>query len=351
MSTVNFPYSLIQGRLGIYNKNYDGPYKNPANLKNQQSRLEYHGGDFQQDRMIADKRRSLERALWASYQGAYVKLINAPKDEEPKRALINPDKLKQNYDDKIISIEFDANFKSGDVFEWVNTNSYWLIYLQELSELAYFRAEIRRCDYQIEWEDEDKNRYSTYAAIRGPVETKIDYIQKHQISIDNPNYSLNILLPKNADTLKQFKRYSKFYLQDIGEDEDQICWRVEAIDTISMPGIIELTAVEYYVNGTEDDIEKGIVGANITKVKNPNAEIVEELIKGETFIKPKIVYQYEYTGETEEEWAIDKKYPIVFSVNPNNKKQLKLKWSESYSGQFVIKYGDYEKTIVVESLY
>jgi len=38
--------------------------------------------------------------------------------------------------------------------------------------------------------------------MRGPVETKIDYIQKHGISVDNPNYSLNILIPKNKDTLK-----------------------------------------------------------------------------------------------------------------------------------------------------
>jgi len=43
--------------------------------------------------------------------------------------LINPDKLKQDYDDKIVSVGFEAGFKSGDVFEWVGTNSYWLIYL------------------------------------------------------------------------------------------------------------------------------------------------------------------------------------------------------------------------------
>jgi hypothetical protein len=45
------------------------------------------------------------------------------------RALINPDKTKMDYDDKIISIDYNSDFKSGDVFEWVGTNTYWLIYL------------------------------------------------------------------------------------------------------------------------------------------------------------------------------------------------------------------------------
>ena len=29
---------------------------------------------------------------------------------------------------------------------------------------------------------------------------------------------------------------------------ERICWRVEATDTISMPGILEITAYEYYIN-------------------------------------------------------------------------------------------------------
>ena len=78
-----------------------------------------------------------------------------------------------------------------------------------MTELAYFRGDIRKCSYQINWQDEDGVTHSTYAAICGPVETKIDYIQKHGISVDNPNFSLHLLMPKNKDTLKKFKRYKK----------------------------------------------------------------------------------------------------------------------------------------------
>ena len=277
-----------------------------SNLEMMRKRFEYQGGIRQEDRMIQDKFRSFQKSLQYSYQGCNVKLeqpanfcINndiTVKYNKVWRALINPNKVKQDYDDKILSIGFEYGFKAGDVFEWVNTNTHWIIYLQELSELAYFRGDIRRCDYEIKWEDED-GLHSTYAAIRGPVETKIDYIQKHGISVDNPNHSLNILMPKNKDALEYFRRYSKFYLNDIDEGDEQVCWRVEAKDSISMPGVLEITAVEYYINKDEDDLENGIVGGLIVEPANPNEEEVEITITGETFIKPNQAYEYKYEGE------------------------------------------------------
>ena len=32
------------------------------------------------------------------------------------------------------------------------------------------------------------------------------------------------------------------------EGDSPVCWRVEATDTISMPGVLEITAYEYYIN-------------------------------------------------------------------------------------------------------
>ena len=43
--------------------------------------------------MIRDKRRSLDRALWHSHQGADIIKVGAV-DRKPARALINPNKLK-----------------------------------------------------------------------------------------------------------------------------------------------------------------------------------------------------------------------------------------------------------------
>lgn len=54
-------------------------------------RLRYRGGEPQQDRLIKDKRESLNRALYYSYQGAlvkkyyqdYLELMDGVREEQP----------------------------------------------------------------------------------------------------------------------------------------------------------------------------------------------------------------------------------------------------------------------------
>ena len=336
------PYRLMKGRLGIYDKREFNPDINPVEgVAHLDMRFRPAGGNRQQERMIKDKRRSLDHALWYSYQAANVVKTDA-EDRSPVRALINPNKLKPDYDDKILSVGYEYNFTTGTVFEWLGTGSYWICYLQDLTELAYFRANIRRCSYEIAWED-DNGYHKTYAAVRGPVETKINFIQKHGISVDVPNHSLNILLPKNEDTMSYFQRYKKFYLQG-----DPTCWRVEATDWISSPGILEVVACEYYANETEDDIDAGIVGGLITPPENPNGM---EQILGDTFIKVKKEYEFVFDGTLSSVWKVDKKYPVTVTPDRNDPRRVRIKWESSYSGQFELCYGDYIKTIVVESLF
>ena len=332
----------MKGRLGVYDKRPFDPDTNTVEgVEHQSMRLRQMGGNRQQERMIKDKRRSLDHAVWNSYQAAEVVKTDA-EDRKPVRALINPNKLKQDYDDKIISVGYEYNFTPGTVFEWLGTKTYWLVYLQDLTELAYFRGDIRKCSYEISWQD-DEGVHKTYAAVRGPVETKINFIQKHGISVDTPNHSLSILMPKNEYTMEYFKRYSKFYLNG-----DDTCWRVEATDWISTPGILEVIAVEYYANETEDDIEAGIVGGLIEKDVLP--EDNSEVIEGDTFIKIKKSYQYTYLGKQTAVWTVDSKYPVVlkYGTDPKN---ITLTWTKNFSGQFDLYYGDCKKTIVVESLF
>ena len=338
------PFRLMKGRLGVYHKPSSFNANSVEGVEDQGTRLEQHGGNAQQERMIRDKRRSLDHAVWFSYQGAKVVKTDA-EDRRPVRALINPNKLKQDYDDKIISVGFEYNFTTGTVFEWLGTGTHWLVYLQDLTELAYFRGDIRKCSYEIKFMDEDGKIHSTYAAVRGPVETKINFIQKHGISVDTPNHSLNLLMPKNEYTMEYFKRYDKFYLQG-----DETCWRVEATDWISTPGILEVTAVEYFANETEDDIDAGIVGALIPEVKDPNPE-VKIGIEGETFIKVKRAYKYKFTGYESHRWELGSKVPVHIEIDPNDPRNVTITWTQGYSGQFDLYYGDYKKTIVVESLF
>ena len=327
---------LMKQRLDNSNQqNYTKSNLEGVNL--QAARLRALGGYSQQERMIFDKRKSLERALWNSYQGAQVIDIGTG---EITKALINPNTVKQDYDDKVISIKFESGFKPGTVFEWYNTNSFWIVYLQDLTELAYFKGDIRRCTYKLEWKDDDGKLQSSYAALTGPKETGISTSSRHGLIMDKPNYTLSLLIPENIKTAEFFKRYNKFFLKEI-------CWEIQAIDNITTPGIIQVYAQESYANATEDDIKNGIVGEFITKEIDPNP--ADGKILGNTFIYPKSVEKYINIDENEYSWSIDPKYPV--SLQQINNREVEIKWEANYSGQFELKCGPLSKTIVVQSLF
>lgn len=304
------------------------------------ARMRQQGGHLQQERMIADKKRSLDRAVWYSYQAAEIRLLS-DKLKRPLRALINPNQVKMDYDDKIVSIGYDSDIQVGSVFEWLGTKTYWIVYSQDLTELAYFKGDVRKCSYQIPL----PNGEVIYAAIKGPNATNINSAVKHGIVVDSPNYTLNLIIPKTEQTLEYFKRYTEFYLTSSLSDIQKVCWRVEAVDIVSNPGVIELTAAEYYANKDEDDIEKGIVGGLIEEEGNPNPW--PEPILGETFIKPK--KSYTYTSTTNGEWRVDSLLPVDYTVNSDN--TITIKSTSSYSGQFELYCGESKKIIVVESLF
>lgn len=318
-----------------------------SNLEMMRKRLEYQGGVRQEDRMIKDKYRSFLKALQYSYQGCDVQLIQPYSkcedlaDSQIHRALINPDKIKQDYDDKILSIDYGI-LELGDVFKWVGTNTHWIIYLQALTEDAYFRGEIRLCKYKIKFKDKLGNLCSTWAAIRGPIETKIESIQKNQIRVDSPNLSLNILLPLNDKTKDAFDRYSEFLFA--GK-----CWKVQATDSISMKNILEINAEEDYIDRSTDDVDNEIKDGLVIEPVDPNPQ---SKIKGNSFILPKV--EEEYTiDEDGGNWRIVEDFPVCLTIVSSTK--VKVKWNKTVSGQFTLQwYKDNlveNKTIVVESLF
>lgn len=377
-TSKNFSLNLMGGRLGLYGKGIEIQYvegdgladkveETISGLTNQNMILKRFGGIKQQDRMIKDKRRSLDKALLYSYQAATIRKVISEEEnsddnefqsvgsESKKiiRALINPNKLKQDYDDKIVSVYNEEGFKPGDIFEWEGTDTYWLIYLQNLTELAYFRGDIRKCSYAIKYRFENEDEvHETMGAVRGPVETKVNYIQKSGVSVDEPNHTLNILMPKTKSNVDYFKRYSKFYIHRLDEDYEKVpwvCWRVEATDSISTPGILEITAVEYYIDENQDNVAEGIAGGLKQIPLNPNKANVEILLVGDTFIKPKKEYTYIYKGLNNSHWTVTG--PVEYTVNPDNPLEITLKWVSNFSGQFDLTFGPIKKTIVVESLF
>lgn len=340
------------------------------NFELMRKRLEFQGGIAQDERMIKGKWWSFQRALKYSYQGCDVTMVQPhdtclsanPYETDDfitlyplYRALINPNKVKQDYDDKIISIDYNTGFGPGDVFQWMgetyhynegeelrNQDSYWIIYLEELTEDGYFRGDIRRCKYQIKFRDEEGNFLSTWASIRGPVETQIDSIQKNQIRVDRPNLSLNILMPRNEKTLKAFDRYKEFIFA--GK-----CWRVEALDSISMTNVIEVNAEEYFIDKDTDNVEEEMKNGLIIEPidPTPNSGII-----GETFIKPKIAEIYT-APESGGRWCIvEGKAPVKLKLKTDTK--VEAIWDKTTKGEFTLRWTKDDKqllkTIIVESL-
>ena len=199
------------------------------------TRIQYAGG-VMDNRVDKSKLHSMQMALQNSYQAEWITL-----NDNKYRCLINPDKLKEDYDQKVISIEHSAGMKEGDVFYWDRTDTHWLVYLQQHSESAYFRAQIRRCNYEIE-----VNNHKYWVYLRGPVETALVWRQKHNIEFNDLNYSLLIYVTKNEETLDFFKRFQILKI-------DGHRWRVAATDIFSQGSIIEVYLEEFFDNSLEDE--------------------------------------------------------------------------------------------------
>ena len=224
-------------------------------------RLKYQGGN-QEQRFINDKLRSFKKALLYSYQAATAILS----DGKEFKCLINPDKNKPAYDNKILSIpykdiclnserigktsegEVDINIKTGDVFTWKETNTHWLVYLEYIEEDAYFRSEIRRCDQEIEIND---NSYWVY--IRGPVETSIEWSQKAGVEWNSLNYSLVMYITADENTNNYFERFKTVKILDPRNNQKKT-WQVVGVDPYYGDGILQVFLDEYFENSIADAV-------------------------------------------------------------------------------------------------
>ena len=302
-------------------------------------RLQYQGGN-QEGRFIKDKLKSLKKALLYSYQAETAVLA----DEREFRCLINPDKLKPEYDNKIISIPYrdiclnkdkigitskgeeEIGLKPGDVFCWKETKTYWLVYLQYLEENAYFRAELRRCKYEIEIND---NKYRVY--VRGPVETTMPWNQKKGIVWNDMNYSLAIYITKNEETLQFFHRFSKIKFN--GKP-----WEVQAVNEFDADGIIEVYLDEDYQNSIED-AEKG----EIPEIEIPDKDSPH--IEGNIFVKPYDIVEYKILNAENGTWSVSNDKAKIIEQNNS---YIKIEIITGKSGAFDLIYNrDNEENIVL----
>lgn len=360
-----------------------------SNRQNLNTRLNYRGGSKQLDRMNIDKLNSLKKALLHSYQAATAILS----DGREFKCLINPNKLSLDVDNKILSIPFkdvrlnnssiptpppendnsvggeiwedmedlvailtlsdegqwkdmesdniinppkddfptgkeeNINIKEGDVITWKENGSHWIIYLRRLEETAYFRADIRRCRYQLVLGNGSKY----WAYVRGPVEQSILWTQTSGNYFNKLNYTLIMYIQQNEETLKYFRRFKKVMINEQP-------WEVQATDSISTPGIIEVSLKETYNNTIEVNIEKAVEEATkkeVVKEQNTN----EPYIYGSTEVYPYDIKHYEIKNYSGGSWSIwNESRPNIVKLKNISDNEIDLHIITGKSGKFTLVY-------------
>ena len=409
-----------------------------SGLNHMQSRLNVRGGTDQWTRMRQDKLRGLKKALLYSYQSAIVQkydvkreslanniiaiitLLQDQKENELSdnqknilnnleqqytftqsnrssleyirqledivdnlvngqplfRCLINHDKLKVAYEDKIISIPFneppigsidpiDTNFHNGTVFKWVHGNkeewtpdTYWIVYMQYSQETAYFRAEIRKADQEIEIvivNPQGQEETVSYRGwMTGPNETSVLWNTKKGVTWNDLNYTKLLYITKDEDTTAFFERFDRVIIngkpwQVQAYNESYSTSKSGGVDS----GIIRVALKETYTS-TDQFVDQKINEINQNKEKQIQYDEIhtEARIDGPTIVNPYERLTYIAKNfEEDKEWSIDKpELAKIVKISTDRKTIIvDILTGRSNKEGFNINYGDFSLNVRIES--
>ena len=327
-------------------------------------RLQYQGGEKQQSRMIEDKLKSLKKALLYSYQAGtmvidnpdYNKDNNTPEQLE-FRCLMNPDKRTFETDKMMLSVPFkdvclnlprkgkttegyiEVPVKCGKTFKWKETNTRWLVTLQYIEELAYFRADVRKCfDYPI-----DLNGHKYYFAGIGENETTLEWRKHNREEWNKMNYTRTIYIERNPETLDYFKRFQIVKIPNIQNKLES--WEVQAVAPNSTDDVLIVHVKEYFENKFED------LSNEIQEEIKEYHELEEDLV---CKVYDRICYTTKYIPDAL--WSIENKtsglnIKIEDAIIRDDLTTVYLQLLNGKTGEFDLLYNNKKvKHIVVESL-
>ena len=434
----------IKKRLDINNDsdNYQYYDKKYTGLNHMQARLNTRGGTDQWTRMREDKLYSLKKALLSSYQSAIVQkydvkkdslanniisiitllqdqaelsdsqkaildtleeeytflqndrysliyinrledIVNSLTNSQPMfRCLINHDKLKVDYEDKIISIPFfeppigkidpiETEFHNGTVFKWVHgnkqewtPNTYWIVYMQYSEETAYFRAQIRKADEQIEIiiiDPEGNESSVTYRGwMTGPNETTALWHTKKNVTWNDLNYTKLLYITKDEDTLAFFQRFDRIIIN--GKP-----WEVQAYNESystsktagTDAGIIRVALKETYTS-SDQFVKESLEAAAQAKAEKDqyDATHTDARIDGPTIVRPYETVEYtaknfevhydNHNNVIPQHWTLygTTLAKIVYSSIDGLTVRVEVQTGKSNKDGFFINYGQSQDTML-----
>ena len=123
-------------------------------------------------------------------------------------------------------------------------------------------------------------------------------------------------------------------------------WEVQATDSMSTPGIIEVSLKETYNNTIEVDIEKAVEEAikkEVVKEQNTN----EPYIYGAIEVYPYDIKHYEIKNYDGGHWSIwNESRPNLVKLKNISNKEVDLHIITGKSGKFTLVYENNEGTVI-----
>lgn len=321
-------------------------------LNNLEKRLNYAGGKNQESRMNSDKLRSLKKALLYSYQAQTVIL----KDSREFRCLINHDKLKEDYDDKIISIPYDdiclnagdiqgktseeiqhIGMQVGDTFTWKETNTRWIVIQEILEENAYFRATIRKA------EDEIIINGTAYYGYLGKWSKEQLWHTKQLNSWSEMGYQVILYITRDEVTENFFFRFQKVKINNR-------LWEVQMVNDITSKTMLIVYLKEAFVNEFEDN-ENVLNNRIISNEEEEENDILTPYIQGADFGYPFDTLSYTIKNADSGMWKLSNTKAKISEENGQNV-LITIVTAKSGTVDLIYKINDIEivKTITIKSL-
>ena len=288
------------------------------------ARLQWLGGD-NMGRINQSKYMSFQAALKNDYNKRMIKFNN-----QSWPCLINSMSggLKADYDKKYISVDFNSGLKAGETFELLDSGTHWMVYLPVITETAYLRSEIIRCDYTL-----NVNGQEYWIFFRGPVETDLRWFIKNSININELNLSGRIYIKNDENTRDFFHRFTHIKLAGH-------TWEVQVTDSITVPGILELEIQEYYDNSI----------AELPSILKDETTPIN-VISGATMTKQDTIVGYAISNEAYDpkiHWEVKNNPRVKILEEYENGRMCKVKIYAGAVKTFDICYGDFFQTVIVE---
>lgn len=288
------------------------------------ARLQWLGGD-NMGRINQSKYMSFQAALKNDYNKRMIKF-----NTQSWPCLINSISggLKADYDKKYISVDFKSGLKAGETFELLDSGTHWMVYLPVITETAYLRSEIIRCDYTL-----NVNGQEYWIFFRGPVETDLRWFIKNNININELNLSGRIYIKNDENTRDFFHRFTHIKLAGH-------TWEVQVTDSITVPGILELEIQEYYDNSI----------AELPSILKDETTPIN-VISGATMTKQDTIVGYAISNEAYDpkiHWEVKNNPRVKILEEYENGRMCKVKIYAGAVKTFDICYGDFFQTVIVE---